>query len=72
MTEKVKKINGLLMKAGLPHPPAFEGDREEQPRKVNTQKARRPSGRRAFKVELIGLEPTTLLHAMQAALPTEL
>lgn len=25
MTEKVKKINGLLMKAGLPHPPAFEG-----------------------------------------------
>ena len=25
MTEKVKKINGLLKKAGLPHPPAFEG-----------------------------------------------
>ena len=25
MAEKVKKINGLLMKAGLPHPPAFEG-----------------------------------------------
>jgi len=25
MAEKVKKINGLLKKAGLPHPPAFEG-----------------------------------------------
>ncbi|MEL6743280.1 MAG: hypothetical protein AAFO67_06735 [Planctomycetota bacterium] len=25
MAEKVKKINGLLKKAGLPHPAAYEG-----------------------------------------------
>ena len=42
MTEKVKKINGLLMKAGLPHPQRSKVDREEQPRKVNTQKSTPP------------------------------